>query len=138
MVLANSRSIFVESHIQNPMELVFNTPMVSNALSKAFDTPIKTEQIVTSLDSWLLPWQASFCFHEPHSLDPHPELRVVQVFNPIQKPVATNFNAAMSSIDGLVKLVRYVSKPQGHVILDASIEITAFQPSTGSINESLK
>ena len=54
MTASSAGVVLTESHIQNPMELVLNTPMTAYSLSKASSNKRQTQQIVGSFKADLV------------------------------------------------------------------------------------
>jgi len=93
MPLTSLRSIFSKPNIENPMQLIFNTPVTSNSFSKSLGITVNTEKIVSvfisdyAVDFTLRlnhpnTFQAFpfFCIHQKLSITHCPEFQAVRDF----------------------------------------------------------
>src|SRR5487761_157598 len=105
MAQTDAGVIFPKSHIQNPMQAVFNSPVTSNGVSKGFYRR-ETEEKVAGFSTHLRA-NAPFCSHHPDSSQPLPPLLRVEMrenFGVTDGPVLSDLQPPMPFLHTTIRL----------------------------------
>ena len=135
---AHGGLVFVELHVEAPVESVLHFPMAAHRMSNALGVSRQRTDVVASLATGLGA-DASFSLDDREALQIQPLLGFMETIHGIERPAAAHFGAPVAAVGGLVQGTRRQRAPHaglgehngvdelGVVVLDAQHMVsTAF------------
>ena len=101
LIFADTTMIFIESHIQNPMQFIFNCPVFANNFQNSFCIAGQTGDIKPNMLGLLVAHDPCTNDHG-NTLQTSPVLHItdqVQIFRVGGAPTFSHFNSAMSFVE---------------------------------------